>query len=126
MSLECQYVAQPSFMIFVCHLRGEVVGLLADDLEHVALPALERGVVEQEHEDVALGVLGELLGLLLLGLDLLPLLLEVLLGVDEALHVVLRAQARDLGGALSSSSSVDGLGAAPAEGRVRDRRGSRG
>ena len=118
MSFECQYVAQPSFMIFVCICGDEVEGLLADDLEDVALPALERRVVEQEPEDVALGVLGELLRLLLLGLDLLPLLLEVLLGVDEGLHVVLRLEARDLG-RLSPRRRVRASRRRPMNGGVR-------
>ena len=52
-------------------LGGEVVRLLADDVEDVALPGVQRGVLEQEQEDVALGLLGELLGLLPLGLLLL-------------------------------------------------------
>ncbi len=73
------------------------MGLLADDLEDVVLPSLERRVLEEELEDITLGALGELLGLLLLGLDLGALPLEVLLGVDEALHVLLRSKARHLG-----------------------------
>ena len=68
-------------------------------------------------QDVALGVLGELLRLLFLGFDLRALLLEVLLGVDEGLHVVLRLEARDLGGLLLDVGIAHG---APAvEGGVR-------
>ncbi len=98
-------------------LGREVVRLLADDLEDVALPPIERRVLEEEEEDVALGVLGELAGLLALRGDLLPLLLEVLGGVDEGLHVVLRAEARDLRG-LRLLVVGDALGPPAAEGRV--------
>ena len=73
---------------------------------------------EQELEHVALRVLGELLGLLLLGLDLLLLRLDVLVGVDEVLHVVLRAEARDLG-SLHLALVLGSLGPLAAEGRVR-------
>ena len=48
-------------------LGGEVIRLLADDRQHIALPGIERGVLEQEQQDVALGLFGELLGLLPLG-----------------------------------------------------------
>ena len=41
-------------------LRGEVVGFVADDRQHIELPGLERGVFEHEQHDVALGLVGEL------------------------------------------------------------------
>ena len=75
-------------------LGDEVVGLGADDIEDVALPPLERGVIEEELEHVALGPLGDpALGLL--GVHFLALGLEVLLGVDEGVHVLLGGEARD-------------------------------
>src|SRR4030095_15041571 len=57
---------------------------------------LERRVLEEEEEDVALRVRGEPLLLLLLVLHPPPLRLQELLRVDERLHVVLASKARDL------------------------------
>src|SRR5262245_45843210 len=59
--------ARPAFVHDLrLSLRHEVISLVADDLEHVALPAFERRVIEQEPEDVALRLFGDLaLGALL-------------------------------------------------------------
>ena len=40
-------------------LLPEVVGLVADDTEHVPLPVLHRGVLDEEHEHVLLRALGK-------------------------------------------------------------------
>ena len=45
-------------MILVMRLRREVVGLVAHDLEHVALPVLERRVLEQERSTSRCGCSG--------------------------------------------------------------------
>ena len=57
-------------------LRREVVGLVAHDLEHVALPVLERRVLEQERSTSRCGCSGNRL-LLLLGLLFALLLLRL-------------------------------------------------
>ena len=61
MIVECQYDGPAFVHDLGLALRGEVVRLLADDRQHVALPGFERRVLEQEQQHVALGLLGELL-----------------------------------------------------------------
>ena len=47
-------VAGPAFVHDLgLALRGEVIRLVADDRQHVELPGLERGVLEQEQHHVA-------------------------------------------------------------------------
>src|SRR3954471_24995995 len=85
--------AGPSFIHDLRHgLWYEVEGLFSHHRQHVALPALERGVLDQEAEDVALGLFRKALLLLDLRLDRAPLLLEELGRVDEAVHVFLGAE----------------------------------
>ena len=59
MMVECQYVAQPSFMILVWPLRREVIGFLADDRQDVQLPGPQRRVLQHELHDVAFGLSGK-------------------------------------------------------------------
>ena len=68
-------------------LGQEVVGLLADDAEHVGLPALDRRVLEQEAEHVALGVGRDPLGGLALFFGLALLLFDELGRVDVLVEV---------------------------------------
>ena len=72
-------------------------------------------MLQEEQEDVALGLLGELLGLLLLGLLLLGLLLEELGRVDVRVHVVLALELDDVGVVLL-------VGAGSRSGRASSRR----
>ena len=77
---------------FVCYLRlplrREVIRLLANHGEHVRFPALQRRVLDQERQHVALRLLGKLLLLCPLVLELLALLVEEGLRVDEVRHVL--------------------------------------
>ena len=71
-------------------LRGEVVGLLADDREDVPLPVLERRVLDEEVQDIALRTLRETVpGLVLLSLVALALGGQQPWRVDEFVHVPL-------------------------------------
>ena len=76
-------------------LRGEVVRLLPDDRQHVVLPGVQRGVLQEEQQDVALGGFGELLRLRFLGLLGLGLLPEDRGRVDVSVHVVLALEPGD-------------------------------
>jgi hypothetical protein len=85
--------AGPPFVHDLRHpLRGEVVGLVADHAEHVALPVLEGRVLEQEEEDVPLWLLGDLLLPLRPLLEARLLLLEERRRVDVAVHVALAGE----------------------------------
>src|SRR5262245_42714851 len=45
----CMPVAGPPFVDYFClSLRGEVVGLVADNLKDVSLPGFQRGIADQE------------------------------------------------------------------------------
>src|SRR4029079_17580619 len=68
-------------------LREEVVGLVADDPERLVLPGFQRGVVEQELEDVADGTLRGAPRAARVLLELLALSLEELRRIHERLHV---------------------------------------
>src|SRR5262249_25747100 len=68
--------------------------LIADDFQYVALPRLERGVLDQEKEDILLGMLGEIAGGLVLELFLLLFfLLQEPTWVDVVIHVILALEA---------------------------------
>src|SRR2546429_8809271 len=77
---------------FIRYLRlglwREVISLLPDHREHVRFPPLQRRVLAQERQHVALRLLRELLLLRPLVLELLALLVEELLGRDELRHVL--------------------------------------
>ena len=91
-------VRRPALVHDLGHaLRCEVVGLVADDLEDVALPALERRVLDEEQEDVALHALGVAALLVALDLDLLALGVHEVRRVDVPVHVALGLHARHLG-----------------------------
>src|SRR5205085_8692635 len=71
-------------------LRSEIIRLIADNLDDVALPRLYGSVLDQEQEHVLLRVLGEIPRSLLLLLLLLFLLgLQLFLWVNVVIHVVL-------------------------------------
>ena len=77
---------------FVCYLRlplrREVIRLLANHGEHVRFPALQRRVLDQERQHVALRLLGKLLLRVARFLQFLALGVEELLGIDEMRHVL--------------------------------------
>src|SRR6266487_2179493 len=75
-------------------LRREVIGLVADDREDIALPRLKRGMVDQEQQDILLRMLGSSLALFLLFAALLFLRLEGFGRIDVVVHVVLALEAR--------------------------------
>ena len=68
-------------------MRREVIRFLADDPQDVALPVIERGVFEEKQKDVALGLFGELFGLLTLHLLFALFFLEDGGRIDERIHV---------------------------------------
>src|SRR5216684_185660 len=81
--------AGPTFVSdFSLSLRREVISLFPHQRKDLPFPALQRGVLEQELQHVALRALGELLLRRALVLQLLALLVEELAGVDEPLHVL--------------------------------------
>ena len=76
--------ASPALVHDLGHALGrEIVGLLADDGEDVALPALQLGVFHEEEENILLGLFRELPHLFELFLDPFALDLEVVRRVDE-------------------------------------------
>ncbi len=78
-------------------LRGEVIGLVADDREHVELPGLERGVFQHEQHHVADRLARELLVLLALLAAALRFGRQHLRRIDVLIHVVLGGEAADRG-----------------------------
>ena len=89
-------VGGPAFVHDLGHaLRGEVVGLVADDGEDVGLPGLERGVLEEEEEDVADGFGGDDFALAVgLRFHAGAFFLHEFARVDEAVHVGFGLEAR--------------------------------
>src|SRR5690349_16617737 len=81
--------ACPSFVDYLgLSLRSKVICLFPDYRQYIGFPPFQWTIFEQEVEDVALRAFGELLLLRPLVLQLLPLLVEELLGVDELRHVL--------------------------------------
>ena len=92
-------VAGPAFVHDLgLALRGEVIGLVADDRQHVALPGLERRMLDQEQQHVLLAAgSGNVLRWSLMLLRLLLFLgLEHFGRIDVIVHVVLALEARQL------------------------------
>src|SRR5216683_1828044 len=78
-------------------LRSEVIGLVADDGQDVALPSFEGSVLDQEKQEVLLWMLGESFGRLFLqSLALFLLGLEEVARVDVRVHVPLALEAGQL------------------------------
>ena len=88
-------VAGPAFVHDLgLGLRGEVIGLVANDREHVGLPGVERRVLQQEQQHIALRPLGKRLRLAALVFQLLGGRGQLVARVDERIHVVLGAESR--------------------------------
>ena len=90
----CMPVGRPAFVHdFGLSLRREVVRLLANHPQDVALPGFERAVFDEEQQNVFLRLFGETAAPLPFFLEFLLLLVHELLRIDEVVHVFAR---RDL------------------------------